>query len=86
MGELLDKAKSFLRSRRLAYIRTFEGPVAAEVLADLAKFCRAHKSTAHADPHMAARLDGRREVWLRLQQHLQLNDEDLWKLFGDHKG
>jgi len=29
-------------------------------------------------------LDGRREVWLRIQQHLQLSEDALWKLY--HKG
>lgn len=30
---------------------------------------------------MAGRLDGRREVFLRIQQHLQLSDDDLWSLY-----
>jgi hypothetical protein len=47
------------------------------VLADLAKFCRANRSTFHPDPHVAARLDGRREVWLRITQHLNLSTDDL---------
>jgi len=55
------------------------------VLVDLQRFCRANTSTAHPDPYMAARLDGRREVWLRLQQHLRLDDETLWKLYGGDK-
>jgi hypothetical protein len=49
------------------------------VLADLAKFCRAHQSTFHPDTHVAARLDGRREVWLRITQHLNLTTDDLYK-------
>jgi hypothetical protein len=54
------------------------------VLEDLAKFCRAHESTFHAEERVAGRLDGRREVWLRIQQHLQLSEDALWKLY--HKG
>lgn len=54
---------------------------ARAVLVDLARFCRAHASTAHPDPHVAARLDGRREVWLRIQQHLNLDNDTLWLLF-----
>lgn len=74
----------FLLKRRSAYRAVFDiaAPRTETVLRDLAKFCRAHTSTAHADPHMAARLDGRREVWLRIQSHLQLTDEQLWQLFG----
>lgn len=80
--ELADKAKLYLFRRRTAYVKTFDGPVAEEVLADLARFCRAHKPTFHPDPRVAAQLDGRREVWLRIQQHLQLSDDDLWRLMG----
>ncbi len=81
---LLDKAKQFLWRRRHAYRATFDlnNAVADEVLADLAHFCRANRSTGHPDPHVAARLDGRREVWLRIAHHLNLTDEQLWKLYG----
>ena len=81
LGEL---AREFLRGRRRSYQRLFslENRDVAAVLADLAKFCRAHTSTAHLDSYAAARLDGRREVWLRIQTHLQLTDEQLWQLYG----
>jgi hypothetical protein len=26
--------------------------------------------------------EGRREVWLRIQAHLRLTDEELWRLYG----
>lgn len=72
----------FLVGRARSYRRVFASQDGQLVLRDLAKFCRAHESTANADPHLAARLDGRREVWLRLQHHLKLDDETLWKLYG----
>lgn len=80
-----EALKEYVFRRRWAYIKTFAGPLGDHVLADLAVFCRATKSTAHTDPHMAARLDGRREVWLRIQSHLQLSEDDLWKLLGGEK-
>lgn len=82
---LLEKAKQFLRSRALAYRNVFlnHGIDTDIVLLDLAKFCRAHKSTFHPEPSMSDRLDGRREVWLRIQQHLRLNDHQLWELYGN---
>ena len=82
MPNLIEIAKRWLRSRRLAYLRTFnvEDVDAQIVLADLARFCRAHDSTFH--PQHAQRLDGRREVWLRIQHHLQLTDEQVWQLYG----
>lgn len=74
-------ALQFLRSRKGAYEAAFAGPTGEAVLADLAKFCRANESTFHPDPHVAARLDGRREVWLRIQSHLKMTDDQLLKLY-----
>lgn len=79
---MIDEVKRFLGKRKHAYRVTFSGVQAEDVLEDLARFCRAKESTFHPDPRISAQLDGRREVWLRIQQHLQLNDEQLWKLFG----
>ncbi len=80
-ARLVEAAKSLIWKRRTAYVTTFKNPVGEEVLADLAKFCRANVSTGHADTHIAARLDGRREVWLRIQSYLQLSDDELWNLY-----
>ncbi len=77
--EVVERARDFLRGRKASYCRTFnlENRDNEAVLVDLAKFCRAHESTADS-----VRLDGRREVWLRIQQHLNLDSETLWKLYG----
>ncbi len=85
-SEMIERAKEWLGFRKLSYQRTFnlEDRDNVVVLEDLAKFCRAHESTFHADERVAGRLDGRREVWLRIQQHLQLSEDALWKLY--HKG
>lgn len=71
-----------LGDRRHAYRTTFKGPVAEVVLQDLAKFCRAHQSTFHADPRAHAVAEGRREVFLRIAHHLNLTDEQLWALYS----
>lgn len=80
-------------SRRLAWQRLLLRdkdsltPDAEIVLKDLARFCRAHRSTAvysqvrgTLDPLASARLDGRREVWLRIVEHLHLDDRFLVNL------
>lgn len=72
----------FLRRRRTAYVQVFCTPVGEEVLRDLARFCRAHDTTFHPDQRLHAVLEGRREVFLRIQRHIQLSDEALWKLYG----
>jgi hypothetical protein len=79
-----DRTKEFLLHRTRAYRRIFleHGDDTQMVLSDLAKFCRAHESTFHPDPHVAARLDGRREAFLRISQHLNLTNEQLWQLFA----
>jgi hypothetical protein len=77
---MIKELFEFISRRRTCYIRTFQGPLAEEVLADLARFCRANETTFHPDPRVEARLDGRREVWLRIQRHLQLTDEQLYQL------
>lgn len=83
---MLKTTKSALerifRGRVVAYNRIFDkkSPFAQAVLMDLAKFCRAHESTYHPDPRIHAQLEGRREVWLRIQGYLQLDLEELYQL------
>lgn len=77
-----NKLVDFLRTRKQAYNITFnkESQSANKVLKDLAKFCRANTSTFNPDPRIAAMLDGRREVFLRITQHLHLSVEQLLKI------
>ena len=81
----LERARMFLWNRALAYRRIFltHGTDTDVVLSDLARFCRAHDSTFHIDHSASDRLDSRREVWLRIQHHLRLTDEELWRLYGN---
>jgi len=79
---LIDRMRRFLAGRRTAYVQTFRGPSADVVLADLAKFCRARESTFHPDARVHALAEGRREVFLRIQNHLQLSDDQLLDLYG----
>lgn len=78
----LDKLKYLLGRRASNYRHLFgkDNPAAYEVLVDLAAFCRANESTFHPDPRIHAMLEGRREVWLRIQSHLKLNDDELARL------
>lgn len=50
------------------------------VLADLRDFCCANRTTFSTDPHEASRLQGRREAWLRIVQHLTLDEAAIIKL------
>lgn len=75
----------FIRHRRAAYCQTFMADSAQAVLEDLAKFCRADRSCFDADPRLHAVAEGRREVWLRIQQHLHLSPEELFAIFSGRK-
>lgn len=78
----LDEAKGVLARRRTAYVKTFDSNFGDEVIRDLAKFCRANESTFNPDARAHAVLEGRREVWLRIQHHLRLTDEELWRIYS----
>jgi len=57
------------------------------VLADLARFCRARNSTyVKGDPHQSAFLEGRREIWLRIQAFANVTDETLRKIEAQLEG
>lgn len=86
----VEAAKEFVGARQTAYRLTFEEkqPANVDVLIDLARFCRANESTAAFDKrgaydtHNSARLDGRREVFLRIMQHLGLTADQAFELYS----
>lgn len=84
MTEQLRRLFSFIDTRKRAYQLTFQlnQPANVEVLQDLARFCRAAESTFHPDARIAANLDGRREVYLRIMNHMGLTTEQLLSLYG----
>lgn len=86
ISEWLDKVRVALGDRRYAYRTVFKGPLAEVVLKDLARFCRANETTFHVDARAHAVAEGRREVWLRLQHHLQLTDDQVWELYSGRPG
>lgn len=67
-------------TRQAAYKATFNNPTGQRVLKDLAEFCRADVSTFDPDPRVHALLEGRREVWLRVQKLLNLTPEQVAEL------
>lgn len=74
----------FLSTRKRCYQLTFQKdqPANMSVLEDLARFCRANETcVVPNDRDRSLVLEGRREVWLRIQQHLQLSPEILFALY-----
>lgn len=83
--EQIARATSILRERKTAYSRVFrDGNASLDdikvVVEDLSRFCRKTRSTFHPNVQMAARLDGRREVILRVFEYLDLSTDELVQL------
>ena len=73
-------------NRRNNYRAAFHSEAGMKVLADLREFCRADTSCVvvakdgKIDTHATVLAEGRREVWLRITETLNLTDEQLLKL------
>ena len=69
---------------REAYNAVFADYAGQMVLIDLAKFCRASETTFHPlqSERTQAMLEGRRQVWLRIEQHLRLSQDELFALYS----
>ena len=89
MTRLLERILNRRRNYRMLFLDADNKPIrAAEVvLADLRLFCRAQSSAAavnpltrSVDPLAMAMAEGRREVWNRIQAHLNLSDRDITHL------
>lgn len=80
--DTVDAIKRMIAGRQFAYQQVFDrnNKYTNTVLKDLAKFCRAYESTFNADPRIHAVMEGRREVWLRLEEYLQLHVDEIYEL------
>lgn len=77
------RQRSIFRARSYRAVFALDGVIDRDreiVLADLRDFGFANSTTFHADPHIAARRQGRREMWLRIVQHLNLDEAQIQKL------
>ncbi len=80
--DTIDNISQLIRRRSFAYNQVFNraNKYTNTVLQDLAKFCRAHESAFHKDDRLHAVMEGRREVWLRIEQYLNLTEIELIEL------
>jgi hypothetical protein len=72
---------------RTAYWTVFGNIAGQLVLQDLARFCRANETTMlpGAEAATPETLEGRRQVWLRIQRHLSLTPEQLFKVYSQQQ-
>lgn len=82
LGEAVNQTLEALGLRSRAYYVVFRSLDGAEVLKDLAKFCRANETTSHETPTGMATLEGRRQVFLRIIEHLQKTPTELYEIYG----
>lgn len=66
-----------------AYRQTFKGEVPKEVIADLRVFCHATKTIAGRTESIE-RLEGRREVFLRIMTFLKVDIEEVYEYELDY--
>lgn len=80
--DTVEAVRKLIGSRSYAYKTLFkkEDKLVQIVLKDLCDFCRAHETTFNSDPRIHAALEGRREVWLRLQRYTGLSEQELIEL------
>lgn len=86
-AEAVGHTFDFIKRRKMSYQLACNQPATQEMLIDLAKFCHANETcvmvdaTGRVDEPLTRMREGRREVWLRIQQHLNLNSSQLFTLY-----
>lgn len=80
--ERRQAVEQVLRARKMAYIRVLVAGNSTQedrdlVRADLDNFGRKKRSTFHSNTYLASKLDGRREVVLRIDEYLELSVDAL---------
>lgn len=93
LADLRMRTLMFLDMRKRSYIfglpallrREKPTPDGDMMLADLARFCRAVEPCWGSTAREHARYEGRREVFLRITQHLHLSAEELFSLYAQHR-
>lgn len=77
-----DEALKYWAEMKTAYQLAFGSPAGRTVLQDLKPFCRARETcVVPGDRDKTLVLEGRREVYLRVQDILDLTPEQLVELF-----
>jgi hypothetical protein len=73
-----EQALLIMSDRKRAYQLAFNTPAGEAILADLIPFCRARETcVVPGDRDRTYVLEGRREVYLRIRDHLDLTPEQL---------
>lgn len=79
----LDKLIARLREKKKSYQSLFgpKGLLESEAMMDLAWFCYAFRTTKEPGTDMLIN-EGRRQVWMRIQEYLNLEPDEIVQLYG----
>lgn len=74
-----SKIEDDIKKLQQAYARVFEtnSQFVNMVVEDLKRFCRADQTTFHPDARVHAVLEGRREVYLRINEYARCSYDEL---------
>lgn len=79
-----EQALQVFTDIKRAYVLAFAPPAGPAIMLDLGFFCRSRETCAvPGDRDRTYLLEGRREVWLRIEDFLTLSVEDLVKKYTD---
>jgi hypothetical protein len=74
----VERATAIMTERKRAYQLAFHGPAGEAILIDLTSFCRGRETcVVPGDRDSTMVLEGRREVYLRIRDHLDMTVEEL---------
>jgi hypothetical protein len=80
-----EKLVERLREKKKSYQGLFGNLLEADALRDLAWFCHAHHTTADMTKNVNHErmliLEGRRQVWLRISEMLNLEPDEIVQLY-----
>lgn len=81
---LKETLKDFFVTRKQAYQNVFnpESEMVKKVMKDLIPFCRFDRTAFHADARAHAILEGRREVMLRIKDHVNMTMDEFLLKYG----
>lgn len=80
--KVYHEAHDLLARRKDDYVATFMTMAGQRVMKDLMRFCRATETCFDPDPRIHAALEGRREVILRVINHINLEPDQLLDIYA----
>lgn len=73
-----DEVRKYVKGKEQAYRICLNNEAAKTVLADLRLFCNGTRTNFSSDALQMARMEGRREVFMRIMTFLKVDYEDIY--------